>query len=258
MTDDVLSFNQAAWDRDSARGGEWSRAVDAATIERARGGDWSVVLTPQKPVPRSWFPADLRGVRILALAGSGGQQAPVLAAAGASVTVFDLSAEQLARDREVAERDGLDLVLEQGDMADLSRFGDGGFDLIVNPCSVGFAPDVEPVWREAARILRPGGRLMTGVINPVFFLFDHDAPGDGARLARFALPYRGDAPGHRSRAEAADEPMQFSHSIQTLLGGQMHAGLHLIDLYEDRWPGANVAVDALTPLYIATLAAKPS
>ncbi|MEQ8434306.1 MAG: class I SAM-dependent methyltransferase [Oceanicaulis sp.] len=256
MTDEILAFNQAAWDRESAAGGAWSRAVDAARIERARCGDWSIILTPEKAVPRSWFPADLSGVKLLALAGSGGQQAPVLAAAGASVTVFDLSAEQLARDREVAARDGLHLVLEQGDMADLSRFEAASFDLIVNPCSVGFAPDVEPVWREAARVLRPGGRLMTGVINPAFFLFDHDAPGEAARLARFALPYRGDAREHRSRAEAAGEPMQFSHSLETLLGGQMRAGLHLIDLYEDRWPGADVAVDDLTPLYIATLAQK--
>ncbi|MGX6648500.1 methyltransferase domain-containing protein [Maricaulaceae bacterium MS644] len=256
MTDEILAFNQAAWDRESAAGGAWSRAVDSARIERARRGDWSIILTPEKAVPRSWFPEDLSGVKLLALAGSGGQQAPVLAAAGASVTVFDLSAEQLARDREVAARDGLRLVLEQGDMADLSRFEDASFDLIVNPCSVGFAPDLEPVWREAARVLRPGGRLMTGVINPAFFLFDHDAPGEAARLARFALPYRGDAPEHRARAEAAGEPMQFSHSLETLLGGQLQAGLHLIDLYEDRWPGADVAVDVLTPLYIATLAQK--
>jgi SAM-dependent methyltransferase len=258
MTNDILAFNQAAWDRDSADGGRWSRAVDAATIARARRGDWSIILTPEKAVPRSWFPADLTGVRLLALAGSGGQQAPVLAAAGASVTVFDLSAEQLARDRDVAGRDGLELVLEQGDMADLSRFDDGAFDLIVNPCSVGFVPDLKPVWREAVRVLRPGGHLMTGVINPAFFLFDHDAPGEGARVARFALPYRGDAPDHRARAEAAGEPMQFSHTLKALLGGQMRAGLHLIDLYEDRWPGADVAMDDLTPLYIATLAQKPA
>jgi SAM-dependent methyltransferase len=197
----------------------------------------------------------MSGARVLALAGSGGQQAPVLAAAGAEVTVFDISDGQLARDAEVARRDGLNLRLEQGDMADLSRFPDASFDLVVNPCSVCFIPQVEPVWREAARVLRSGGRLMTGFINPLFFLFDHDTPGADRLKAVFALPYDGSTEAHRKRTEAegADE---FSHSLDTLIGGQLRAGLSLIDLYEDNWPGAGVAIDALTPLYIATLAVK--
>jgi SAM-dependent methyltransferase len=256
MSSDTLERSAAYWNKQAADEERWSAPVDADTIARARAGDWSIVLTPDKVVPRAWFPSDLKHVQLLALAGSGGQQAPVLAAAGAPVTVFDLSEGQLGKDRLVAEREGLDLRLEQGDMADLSRFADASFDLVVNPCSVCFVADVEPVWREVARVLRPGGRFMTGFINPLFFLFDHDTASADRLQARFALPYDSTSPElhERAQAQGVDE---FSHSIDALMGGQMRAGLRLIDLYEDNWPGADLAIDALTPLYIATLAEKP-
>lgn len=256
MGSDTLSRSAAYWNKQAADEERWSVPVDAATIARARSGDWSIVLTPEKAVPRTWFPDTLTDLKILALAGSGGQQAPVLAAAGAEVTVLDLSKGQLSKDREVAQRERLSVRLERGDMADLSRFADASFDLVVNPCSVCFVAEVEPVWREAARVLRPGGRLMTGFINPLFYMFDHDTPDVDRLQAQFALPYDSASPALRERALAfgVDE---FSHTLTDLLGGQMRAGLQLIDLYEDSWPGADLAIDALTPLYIATLAQKP-
>jgi len=94
--DEIARHNQAAWDKESRAGGPWSIPVSAKDIQRARAGDWHIILTPQRPVPSSWFDGNLAGRRILALAGSGGQQAPILAAAGADITVLDLSAEQLA------------------------------------------------------------------------------------------------------------------------------------------------------------------
>src|SRR5690349_9128844 len=95
--DDPLEHNRRAWNRDSSAGLRWSVPVAADVVERARHGDWSVILTPDTPVPRDWF-GDLAGARVLCLASGGGQQAPILAAAGADVVSFDLSDEQLARD----------------------------------------------------------------------------------------------------------------------------------------------------------------
>src|SRR5262245_9747396 len=115
----LLERNRAAWNRESQRRNEWTVGVDRATIARARAGDWRVVLTPTRPVPRHWF-GDVRGKQVLCLASGGGQQAPILAAAGARVVSFDLSDAQLATDRMVAEREGLAIDLVQGDMADLS------------------------------------------------------------------------------------------------------------------------------------------
>ena len=153
---DHLEHNRDAWNRESSAGGEWSIPVSAQTIVAAKGGDWSVILTPLKLVPREWF-GDLKAKRVLCLASAGGQQAPILAAAGAKVVSFDLSDEQLARDAEVAARDDLDLQCVRGDMADLSQFPDDSFDLIFHAVSNVFVPDVEQVWRECYRVLKPKG-----------------------------------------------------------------------------------------------------
>jgi 2-polyprenyl-3-methyl-5-hydroxy-6-metoxy-1,4-benzoquinol methylase len=104
-----------------------------------------VVLIGYEPVPRDWFPAGLAGIAVLCLASGGGQQGPVLAAAGADVTVFDNSPRQLARDEEVAARDGLAIRTVLGDMRDLSAFTDGRFDLVLNPVSNVFCPDTRAV-----------------------------------------------------------------------------------------------------------------
>src|SRR6185295_6968218 len=103
---DVAAYNRSAWDRQVAKGNRWTVPVGPDVIAAARRGDWHVVLTPTKPVPCGWFPPVAR-LDVLCLASGGGQQAPVLAAAGAAVTVHDNSAAQLARDREVADREGL-------------------------------------------------------------------------------------------------------------------------------------------------------
>src|ERR671928_9768 len=103
----VSEHNRGAWDREAERGGEWSQPVGPEVIEAARRGLWSVLLTETLPCPREWFPEELKGMEVLCLASGGGQQGPVLAAAGARVTVYDNSPGQLAQDRLVAEREGL-------------------------------------------------------------------------------------------------------------------------------------------------------
>jgi len=96
-TSTFLSHNQAAGDRQAAQQCEWSRPVSSEQVSAARNGQWQVHLTP-RALPPDWL-GEVRDRRILCLASAGGQQAPILAAAGARVTVFDLSAEQLGRDR---------------------------------------------------------------------------------------------------------------------------------------------------------------
>ncbi len=131
------------------------------------------MLIGYEPVPRDWFPAELAGAAVLCLASGGGQQGPVLAAAGAAVTVFDNSPRQLARDEEVAARDKLAIRTVLGDMRDLSVFPDASFDLVFNPVSNVFCPEIAPVWRESFRVLRPAGILNTsGFMNPDVFIFD--------------------------------------------------------------------------------------
>ena len=124
---DPVAHNRAAWDKEVEDGNEWSRPVSAEEVERARMGDWSIVLIGREPVDRSWLPTDLTGKDVLCLGSGGGQQGPILAAAGARVTVFDNSPRQLGQDQMVAARDGLELRTVLGDMRDLSAFGDATY-----------------------------------------------------------------------------------------------------------------------------------
>jgi len=170
---DIRTHNRTAWDKQVENENQWTLPVSAEVIEAARQGNWDVLLTPSKPVPQEWFPPVV-GADVLCLASGGGQQGPVLAAAGANVTVFDNAPKQLEQDRSVAERESLVIKTVEGDMADLSMFANSSFDLIIHPVSNIFVPDVNPVWAEAFRILRPGGALLSGFMNPALFLFDHD------------------------------------------------------------------------------------
>ena len=254
---DPVAYNRAAWDRHVDRGNEWTRPAGPDVIARARAGDWSVVLIGYEPVPRAWFPADLTGAAVLALASGGGQQGPVLAAAGADVTVFDNSPRQLGRDREVAERDGLALRTVLGDMRDLSVFPAESFDLVFNPVSNTFCPDLAPVWSGCFRVLRPGGVLMTGFMNPDLYIFDTDAlEGRGELIARHPIPFSSlDLPPDERERSYGDGPIEFSHTLTAQIGGQLAAGFTLTHLIEA--PHHADASARFMPGYFATRALRP-
>lgn len=255
---DVRTYNRQAWDRQVEKGNRWTVPVDGDAIARARFGVVEILLTPVKHVPADWL-GELKGRDVLALASGGGQQGPLLAAAGAKVSVLDQSPKQLAQDRLVAERESLDLTTVQGDMADLSMFPDASFDVVIHPCSNMFVPDVRPVWREAFRVLRPGGLLLAGFFNPAYYIFDPFALEAGELRVRHSLPYSdltSLTEEERGRFIAKDEPLVFGHTLEQLLSGQMEAGFHLIGLYEDGWP--ECALANFMPVFIATRAMKPS
>jgi SAM-dependent methyltransferase len=241
-----------------AKGNRWTLPVDAACIAAARAGTWEVVLTPTKPVPSAWFPP-LVGQPVLLLAGAGGQQAPVLAAAGARVTVLDNSPAQLAQDRTVATREGLTIETVLGDMRDLSTFADDTFAMVFHPCANGFVPEVRPVWREAFRVLRPGGVLLAGFTNPVEYLFDAVALERGELIVRHTIPYAdaSDAtPEERAWFASRGEPLAFGHTLEDQIGGQLDAGFVITALYEDRWPESPLGRHLAT--FVATRALNPA
>lgn len=261
MTQDIdpVAHNRDAWDRLVQAGDEWTRPVPSAVIERARKGEWSVVLIGHKPAPREWFPPVLNGVCILCLASGGGQQGPVLAAAGAEVTVFDNSPAQLSQDRMVAERDGLSLRTVLGDMRDLSAFAEATFDVIFHPVSNLFCPDLTPVWRECHRVLRPGGELIAGFLNPDLYIFDVEALDERAEfVVRHALPYSDLThltAEERARVRGEGAPIEYSHTMSAQLGGQIAAGF-VITGFEEA-PHHSDPTAPFMPGYFATRARKP-
>lgn len=245
---DTKRWNREAWDRQVRDGNRWTVPVTPDEIARARHGSWSVLLTPTKPVPRAWFPASLSGARILGLASGGGQQCPLFAAAGAIVTSFDASPAQLARDQEVAVREELAIDTREGDMRDLSAFADASFDLVFHPCSNCFCESIRPVWREAFRVLRPGGALLSGFCNPIQYAVGEDKTD---LRVKHAIPYSDVAAGRIIEGE----PVEFGHSLEDQIGGQLDAGFHLTGLFEDTDPSRPLA--PFLPEFIATRALKP-
>ena len=256
---DIREHNRIAWDKQVADDNEWTRPVSSEQIAAARRGEWSVVLTGYQPVPRSWFPASLVGVNVLCLAGAGGQQGPIFAAAGANVTVFDNSPAQLEQDQRVAARDGLTIRTVEGDMRDLSVFADASFDLIFHPVSNVFVPEVRPVWRECQRVLRTGGTLLAGFMNPVEFVFDFDLKEDmGVLKVTYGLPYsdvESITADERERLFGAESPVEFSHTFDDLIAGQLEAGFVLTGFYSTPHH-ASITAKYGIPGYFATRAVK--
>jgi SAM-dependent methyltransferase len=251
---DIRSFNREAWDRQVKSGkNPWTVPVPPEVVARARTGDWSVLLTENIPVPREWFPP-LQGLRVLGLACGGGQQGPIFAAAGAEVTIFDNSPAQLARDREVADREGLTLHTVEGDMRDLSGFADESFDLVFHPVSNLFIHEIRPVWREAARVLRKGGTLLAGFMQPIMYIFDYEELDKGNFLVRHKIPYSDIEVYGLERLRQEDRPAEFGHSLSDQLAGQTEAGLAIVGLYEDLH--TDVILSQYIPTYMATRAVK--
>jgi SAM-dependent methyltransferase len=254
---DIRAFNRKAWDRQVELGNVWTKPVSSEEVEAARRGDWKVVLTPTKAVPKEWF-GSLAGKDVLCLASGGGQQGPILAAAGAKVTVLDNSPRQLGQDRMVAERDGLEITLVEGSMLDLSMFDAESFDLIFHPVSNGFVPDVRPVWRESYRVLRHGGVLLAGITNPLLYLFDMEKLDRGELEVRWSIPYSDvENLTEEQMQDFIDKgyPLEWSHTLETQIGGQTEAGFLIAGFYEDFSPGE--VLEKVIPTFIATRAIKP-
>jgi SAM-dependent methyltransferase len=253
---DILSYNRNAWDSQVEKGNDWTKPVSPERVEAARNGDSTMVLTPQKPVPKDWL-GDVKGKKVLCLASGGGQQGPIFAALGADVTVIDNSTAQLAQDKMVAERDGLTIHLEQGDMRDLSRFPNGSFDLIFHPVSNVFIDDVTKVWRECNRVLKKGGVLLAGFCNPLLFIFDMEEWDKGNLEIKYSIPYSDldQLPREQLQKRMDDnDPLEFGHSLESQIGGQIEAGFAITGFYEDK--RGNDLLDPYIAMFIATRAVK--
>lgn len=254
---DIYKHNSLAWDNEVKCGNPWTKPVSVKEIELARKGKLHILLTPVKHVPANWI-TPVKDRKVLCLASGGGQQGPLLAAAGAKVTVLDASKEQLETDRIAAKREQLDIITVLGDMADLSCFLKESFDIIVNPVSNCFIPDVKPVWRECFRVLRNGGRLLSGFNNPILYCFDRALEAKGVLQLKHNLPYsdiNSLTSEEKKRFIKNKEPFEFGHSLQDQLGGQITAGFSLRGFYEDKW-GNGCPADKYFPQFIATLAVK--
>ena len=221
-------INAAAVDRWVEAGWEWGRPMDHETYLAACRGNWDVLLTPTKPVPHEWF-GQLKGKKLLGLASGGGQQMPLFTALGAECTVFDYSEKQLESERLVAAREGYEIRIVRGDMTKPLPFADEEFDLIFYPVSNCYVQDVKPIWKECWRVLKPQGLLLSGVDFYINYIVDADE-----RQIVNHLPFNPLIDEEQRRQlERDDGGMQFSHTLEEQINGQLEAGFTLLNLYDD-------------------------
>ena len=219
---------------------------------------------PREPPVERGFPDRLDGLDVLCLAAGGGKHGPLYAAAGARVTVVDLSPAMLALDRAVARERRIDLEIIEGSMDDLSMLAPSRFDLVVHPVSTCYLPVVAEVFREVARVTKPGGTYVSQHKSPASLqatLF----PGAAGRY-ELAQPQTipgplPPAPPSRLREAGTRE---YVHSLAAILGGICRAGFVIEDVAEPDHaragaePGSVGHRSAFLPPYVRVLARRDS
>lgn len=221
----------------------WSARATEEQMQNARSGRLNLTLGSSKSVPNKWI-ANIKGKDVLCLAGAGGLQAPLLACAGANVTVLDISEKMLENDRVVAKQNQLDIRIEHGNMCDLSRFADGSFDYVINPASLFYVPDVKPVFKECYRVLKKGGSLIIAAPNPIAYVCDfvEDESG-GYYKAVNRMPYRS------TDFDNQKDWIEYGHTMEDYIGGQIACGFVISGYVEEQ-------TDDITDLNFMTKADK--
>jgi SAM-dependent methyltransferase len=227
-----LSHNEKAWDRMARAGHRFARPTSDREFQDAL----------QQIACDPWLEGSLAGRQVLCLAAGGGRHGPIYAAAGAVVTVVDLSPEQLAIDRQVAAERKLDLRTVQSSMDDLTMLRHNQFDLVVHPVSTCYVPRVQPVFNQVARVTRPGGLYISQHKQPINLQAQLRPSGDGYRIVR---PYYNSAPVAESDPSGLLREMgtrEYLHRWEELLGGMCQAGFVVEGLYEPRHGQANAEI----------------
>ncbi|MDP4085317.1 MAG: class I SAM-dependent methyltransferase [Bacillota bacterium] len=246
MDKKYTEMNSQTIDKWVEEGWEFSHEV----FKKAKSHEWFVHLTPTKPVPKKWF-CEMKNAEILGLACGGGQQMPIFSALGATCTVLDYSEKQLLSEKEVAKRENYEIKIVRSDMTKPLPFENESFDLIFHPVSNCYVEDVLPIWKECYRVLKKGGILLAGLDNGVNYIFN-----DNETMVTNKLPFN--PLKDRQLYEQSiknDWGIQFSHTIEEQIGGQLQAGFNLTDIYQDT-NGKGKLHEFNVPTFYATRAIK--
>jgi len=254
----ITAFNSEMWNRWSKAGVRYTVPLTHEEYVKAKEGPLSVSLTIGKTVPCSWFER-AGGKKLLGLACGGGQQGPVFAAHGYDVTIMDISENQLKSERMVAEREAYEIKTVRADMTQPFPFEDESFDIVFCPVSNVFIESLENMWRECSRVLKLGGLLMVGYMNPFSYIFaDEDVwdKPDAVLEPKFSLPFNPRELEEEGRITIDPaHGYEFSHTWEEQIGGQLRAGFVMLDFYESNDPRSRLSQYA--NLYFANLSQKP-
>ena len=225
--------------------------------------------TAQQRVDPQGMLGDLTGRRVLCPTAAGGQQSAAFALLGAKVTVFDLSDEMLARDRQAALHYGLDVATVQGDAQDMSALPTDGFDVVWQAHSLTFMPDIDALFDGVARVLRPGGMYLLSACNPLAYGAEERWTGKGYLLAEGytegAEAVCGDGFWDITDADGVAKrvpgPREFRHTLTAMMNGLIGRGFVLLDVREephgraDAEPGSWDHFCSVVPPYLVIWAA---
>lgn len=250
--DDVARYNQ----------GRWRRLVEANAVFTRPALDLDAETARRRLDPEGRL-GPLEGKRVLVLAGGGGKQSIAFALLGARVTVVDLSDAQLGRDRDAAAHHGVEIRTIEGDMRDLSQFGAAAFDVVWQPYSLNFVPDCRAVFREVARVVRPGGTYCVDVATPyVVGVGEADFDGEGYVVK---LPYVQGAlvetadPAWVAGGRAIEPVREYRQTLETVINGLVEHGFRITHLDEgndtnpdpDALPGSWDHFNAIVPPWLS-------
>lgn len=228
--DDLARFNRERWNGLAAAGVMYSRPW--LDLDEAAS---------RQQVDPFGFLGDVRGKRVLCLAGGGGQQSAAFGLLGADVTVFDLSDEMLARDRAAASHYGHKVRTIQGDARDLSPLAGECFDAVWQPHSLSFIPELNLLFDGVVRVLRPGGVYHVAGWNPLAYGAEERWTGKGYLLREGytegaeALCGDGywDITGEDGQAKRVPGPREFRHTLTAIMNGLLGRGFILLDVHEE-------------------------
>jgi SAM-dependent methyltransferase len=218
----VHQHNRRAWDERVRRQQSHTESVRKDQLQDPLGAADNL----------GWLGGDVRGKHLLCLAAGGGKHSVLFAAAGAVVTVVDLSPAMLELDRRRAAQLGLSVRTIEASMDDLSMLGPASFDAVIQPVSTCYLPDVLPVYREVSRVLRAGG----------LYISQHKQPASlQAELLPSTRGYLLTEPYYRSGPlpevmegclHRESGTLEFLHRWEELLGGMCRSGFVIENLVE--------------------------
>ena len=229
---DYIKFNEDRWNNVT---NDYTEPLSHEEFEKVKINPLSVGLTVGKTVPKEWFDK-ANGKKILGLACGGGQQGPAFASKDYDVTIMDFSKSQLEKDEMVAKREGIKISTVQGDMTKPFPFENETFDIVFNPVSNAYIEDLENMYKEASRVLKKGGLLMVGFMNPWIYMYDSDIvwdKPDEKLLLKYSLPFNSRKLEQEGKIQIDPEfGYEFSHTLEAQIRGQLKNGLAMIDFYE--------------------------
>jgi SAM-dependent methyltransferase len=212
----------------------WDERVRQRKLHTAPAGDKDFTHPAAVINPCGWLPDGVRGKRVLCLAAGGGKHGPLFAAAGAEVTVVDLSPQMLTLDRQLAAERGLTLRLVETSMDDLSPLATASFDIVIQPVSTCYVPDIAAVYREVARVTAPGCLYISQHKQPVNLQADLTPSLRGYIVSTPYLHSGPLAPIVEESPFREAGAVEFLHRWEEMIGGLCRSGFVVEDVVEPR------------------------